>query len=174
MSGLPMRELAGEGLGGVPAHSISDRSGECQARKGKATYAAFGWPREPAGHSSATAVGSGSLGHDTARCRSRPSAGQSDRGRAGGQGAAAEAGAASAPGGSAEGAQQEATGDHALGSGDAAGEATSRQVRARCAMSTSVKLSGLPSRATRWPAKNRLPDRRETKGTGCACSHTAI
>ena len=45
---------------------------------------------------------------------------------AGGQGHAAEAGAASASGGAAEGAQQEVIEDHALGSGDAAAEATSR------------------------------------------------
>jgi hypothetical protein len=44
----------------------------------------------------------------------------------GGQGPAAEAGGASAPGASTEGAQQEAVQDHALGSGDAAAEATSR------------------------------------------------
>jgi hypothetical protein len=45
---------------------------------------------------------------------------------AGGQGPAAEAAAASASGGPAEGAQQEAIEDHALGSGGAAAEATSR------------------------------------------------
>ena len=43
-----------------------------------------------------------------------------------GQGPAAEPGAASASGGSAEGPQQEAIEDHALGSGDARGKATSR------------------------------------------------
>jgi hypothetical protein len=44
----------------------------------------------------------------------------------GGQGPVAEAGGASTSGGSAEGAQQEAVEDHAVGSGDAAAEATSR------------------------------------------------